>query len=765
MATLLDIGAGKVVNVATFYKVSELLGVGRYSEVYRAFDTNSQTDVALKLYSGFDQASHDMAKAEEGTLATIGKLNSEYFPKLRRTARHRIQNRNHPLLVLELGSYVGPDGQKKVVSLKDVLPQAEGPFSPRPDSEFWTTGSLARWIIHLVQAVKQLHDLGIVHRDLKPANILLKRGVGQSGCLPMFLDFNSAASGEATSGTGTPKYLPPEVTTGKRLAAAQTDDLWAVAMVGWELIHGAGSSPDDNYNVHDNIAKDFPNSIVDVLRQALSLNPTSRFQNATELLSALESAFRTDAARSPELTVDEVAQARASMQRIRMAMWQTLAPPGEIFVPKETEDAVTTVIAWLSQEDTQSLNLVSEIARLGPLAIPVCLQQGYRVSPAKPAYQEIVKAVVQLAAEDPIVATRSINRYALSSNLGVRSLCWAVCEQLRYFPEVMLDSLNEDEGLLLPKERIKIADLCIRFSTKRSAVLALVKYMCREYILDRARFRDLCVTVARRMHELQLRDESVGTDNSGQQSTKVRQLITPLLIAQDTGQCIWEELPEFEELTEQTKIETEKGLVELMAEAFAATGEAGLEILKTGKVPATSGSANLPVYRRFAAKLAASNPDTLAWLKTRPAWDRESRRALEAVSRNAEEAKQSPVKLLADYLKSDDIHAYNALRFSKNAVVLSLIDKQLQDSPSRSVRQRLLKLLKGFESRQRQAVVKVALDHWEELSSIDYKSAVQVLTLFEVPPHLKKRATTVLNSELSGPHAVEARRGLEQMLR
>src|SRR5690349_12494388 len=122
MARLLDITAGRVVTVATFYQVSALLGVGRYSEVYKAFDSNSHTDVALKLYSAFDPAAHEMAKAEEATLARIGKLNSEYFPRVRRSARHRIQNNNHPVLVLELASYIDTGGQKQLVSLKDVLP-------------------------------------------------------------------------------------------------------------------------------------------------------------------------------------------------------------------------------------------------------------------------------------------------------------------------------------------------------------------------------------------------------------------------------------------------------------------------------------------------------------------------------------------------------------------------------------------------------------------------------------------------------------------
>src|SRR5260370_29569519 len=116
MARLLDIAAGRVVTVATFYQVSELLGVGRYSEVYKAFDSNSHTDVALKLYSGFDPAAHEMAKAEEATLARIAKLNSEYFPRVRRSARHRIHNNNHPALVLELASYLTTSGPKQRIS-------------------------------------------------------------------------------------------------------------------------------------------------------------------------------------------------------------------------------------------------------------------------------------------------------------------------------------------------------------------------------------------------------------------------------------------------------------------------------------------------------------------------------------------------------------------------------------------------------------------------------------------------------------------------
>jgi serine/threonine protein kinase len=279
MATLLDIGAGRVATVATFYKTSELLGSGRYSEVYKAFDTHHHSDVALKLYVGFDEKAHELARNEEAVLARLGSLNSEYFPKLRRGAKHRIHNRNHPLLVLELGTYVSSEGQKRILSLKRTIPQAgSAAAAADPDSSFWTAENLIRWFVHMTQALKQLHGSGIVHRDLKPGNILIKRGPGQSEAVPLFLDFNSAAgSGDSGSGTGTPRYLPPEVTLGKRREPCVQDDLWAIAMVGWEMIYGQGASPESSCRPNCLVTGVIPEAITGVLRRALSILPETRF--------------------------------------------------------------------------------------------------------------------------------------------------------------------------------------------------------------------------------------------------------------------------------------------------------------------------------------------------------------------------------------------------------------------------------------------------------------------------------------------------------
>jgi hypothetical protein len=661
---LLPIEGGRVITVATFYKVSKKLDSGRFSEVYEAFDTHHQADVALKLYTGFDLNAHELAQNEVSVLTRLGELNCEYFPRLRRSAKHRIQNQNHPLLVLELGAYAGADGQKWVLSLNDVIPETGTTISKEePDADFWAGDSLIRWVTHMVQAVKELHSAGIVHRDLKPANILLKRGAGQSEAVPFILDFNiAAASPDSDRRGGTIRYLPPEVTTGRRQAPSPVDDLWAIAMVAWELIYGQGASPEFPCSPHGRVTGSIPNAFVDALRRALCLNPESRFPNANEFLQALEAAAAppVPADAAPVLTSNEVMQARTAMARIRRVIGEAISPPGEIFIPKEIHDAVTTAIAWLLQEETQSLNLVDEIARLGPVAVPVCLQQGYRLKRDSTSYNELVMAIAKLGALDQKLAQRSVDLHALSSNIGVRRLCWRVCEALEYFPEILLDSLTGDEGVLLPEERLRIAELCIRFCKDRSAVLALDKYLCREYILDPNRYNELSV-LARRMTELKFPQ-------------------TALLIAEDSQNCIWQELKEFAKVPAGYLEDLERGVIELMADAFAATGDAGLEVLKGGKLKRTAGERALPLFRRFATKLGRRNPQARSWLIKEASLhpgDPDLQEVVQKLATRASEGRDSPVTLLHEYLHTGSRGAFNKLRFSKSAQVLDPVGECL----------------------------------------------------------------------------------------
>lgn len=753
MATLLAIDGGRVAVVSTYYKTSELLGAGRYAEVYRALDTNSQTDVALKLYRGFDTAAHDMAESEASLLRKLAALNSPYFPALRRSTKQRVRNQNHPLLVLELGSYAAEDGSKRVISLKDTIP-AVGSDLPLPEvgGDFWCVNSLVRWMLHMVQAVKQLHSLGLIHRDIKPANILVRKGPGQSEPVPFVLDFNSASNvSETDSGRGTPLYLPPEVKIRKRLAPSPEDDLWAVAMVAREMLFGQGSSPDGQQSQFAAIKGHVPEALVACLSRALSVNPEARFRTADELISAIESCLPPDRSVGLTLTNDEVSRARAQMHRVRLTIIEAFAPPGQIVVPKEVDDNVTQIFGWLSQADSQALNLFEELMKLGPAAIPACLQQGYRLRKKAEVYDDVVVALGELSKLALGLARRSIDAFALSSNGGVRELCWRVCERLEYFPEALLTSLSSDDGLLLPDERLGLAGLCIRFSGGSTAVEALIRYMCREYVVDRSRYRELRDAVARHMGDVKCE--------------KTAQLIWEACRSQ-----VWSDLPDFRSLPEATKPEVEGGLIELFADAFAATPDAGLKQLKKARSQWVPEQTRPPMFRRFSVKSGRQDPAVRAWLLdecNRSPHDNMLRKVVDALSERKEGRHDNPQALLQQYFKHEDPQSYGELRFLKGGTVFEALEAQISKGSTHQELALVLKLLRGFQTRNRWHVVDVLLRHWPAFSGEDYKLAAEILAAFPkmLTEGQRAEAVAILNTDLEGKHHEAARKALEILLK
>jgi len=142
---LLDIASGRVQAIGTFYRATELLGSGRFAEVYKAFDSLSQTEVALKIYREADEKALSMAKQENEVLRSLAAFNTGYFPEARRFLRTRISNRNHPVIVQEIGYYI--DSSKKyVIRLKGILSHKDGNTDNRLP-EFWHHENLYPWII------------------------------------------------------------------------------------------------------------------------------------------------------------------------------------------------------------------------------------------------------------------------------------------------------------------------------------------------------------------------------------------------------------------------------------------------------------------------------------------------------------------------------------------------------------------------------------------------------------------------------------------
>lgn len=147
-------------------------------------------------------------------------------------------------------------------------------------------------LLQMLQAVRYLHRRGIVHRDLKPANVLVQDGRVK------VLDFGLALlRGQGGDGSlaGTPAYMAPELFCGKEASVAS--DLYAVGVVMFEVLSGTRLYDiDDAFAVQRAILFSEPNisclndRIGSVVARLLQKEPKARYQDAGEIIKALEAA-------------------------------------------------------------------------------------------------------------------------------------------------------------------------------------------------------------------------------------------------------------------------------------------------------------------------------------------------------------------------------------------------------------------------------------------------------------------------------------------
>lgn len=192
------------------YRLRELLGRGGMAEVYRATDTDTRRDVALKVLVDAEPGRVQRFRNE---LDVHARLDHPGLVKLRDSGTHQ----GIPYLVLDLVR--GP-------TLADRL--ADGPLG------------LERTLAvghQVADALAHVHGMRVVHRDVKPSNIL----VDAHGAAHL-ADFGIAQAAGTPSLTstgqlvGSAPYLAPEHVEGKETGPPA--DVYALGLVLVECLTG-----------------------------------------------------------------------------------------------------------------------------------------------------------------------------------------------------------------------------------------------------------------------------------------------------------------------------------------------------------------------------------------------------------------------------------------------------------------------------------------------------------------------------------------------
>jgi serine/threonine-protein kinase len=259
------------------FEIEEFLGEGSFGTVYKAWDTELQRHVALKV-------------PREGR---VTKDTSKQFLREARAAAG-IKHTN-VVGIYEMGQH--GDGYYIAAELIDGIS-----LSDYLRNHAFEHAAAAQLVIKVLRGVQTFHDKGIIHRDLKPGNILLD---GQNE--PHISDFGLARSDDQADLTvthsgkivGTLLYMSPEQARGEAKLTPRSD-IYAVGVVLYEMLTGqrpfkSTSSRTLLYSILTDpppsprkVCKTIPRDLETICLKAMEKDPLRRYASASKMADDLQ---------------------------------------------------------------------------------------------------------------------------------------------------------------------------------------------------------------------------------------------------------------------------------------------------------------------------------------------------------------------------------------------------------------------------------------------------------------------------------------------
>ncbi|MCI0491764.1 MAG: serine/threonine protein kinase [Planctomycetes bacterium] len=238
------------------YKIKSRISNGPYATVYRAHDTIEGVNVALKiphkglvtkeLLEDFSREARLAAKLDHPNI--LGLKSADFID-------------GHLVIAFRLGDESLDERLQRRLSLRTAIDLGE----------------------QLLRAVAFAHENRVIHCDVKPDNLLLF----PDGRLRL-TDFGISKVAQRTisgSGAGTVGYMAPEQAMGR---PSRRSDVFATGIVLWQMFSGQLPEwpfewPPQGYS---KLKAVLHADMITVLKRAMELKPSHRFDDAGQMLSA-----------------------------------------------------------------------------------------------------------------------------------------------------------------------------------------------------------------------------------------------------------------------------------------------------------------------------------------------------------------------------------------------------------------------------------------------------------------------------------------------
>ena len=282
------------------YELQELLGRGGMAEVWKAFDTQLERSVAIKILQADLRTDPDFVNRFIREARTVAAL-------------------HHPNIVQIYDFHVAEGGQEGSSQMDMIAYMVMDYVKGQTLSHYLQKTSrqklfpppvdIVRLFTPISLALDYAHEQGMIHRDIKPANILLdirhtaRNAMGE----PILSDFGLAKvqgmGAQTVSGTvfGTPLYISPEQV--QNLPVSARSDLYSLGIVLYEVFTGTPPFRADSLMsimmMHLTEAPKaahllnpaLPPALSSVLSKCIAKDPLQRYASAAEMVIAIAQAF------------------------------------------------------------------------------------------------------------------------------------------------------------------------------------------------------------------------------------------------------------------------------------------------------------------------------------------------------------------------------------------------------------------------------------------------------------------------------------------
>lgn len=272
------------------YQIIKSIGEGGMANVYLAYDTILDRNVAVKVLRG-DLASDEkfvrrfqrealsassLAHPNIVEVYDVGEDNGSYY------------------MVME---YIEGKHLKNLIKKRGKL----------------TLSEVIDIMSQICDGLAVAHDSYIIHRDIKPQNIMiLDSGLVKITDFGIAMALNSTQLTQTNSVMGSVHYLPPEQASGK--GSTMQSDIYSMGILMYELLTGTLPFRGENAveialkqlkepipNLKEKLP-DIPNSIVNIVKKSTAKNPKNRYNDAREMLNDIKTAM--DDSRAGEKIVE-----------------------------------------------------------------------------------------------------------------------------------------------------------------------------------------------------------------------------------------------------------------------------------------------------------------------------------------------------------------------------------------------------------------------------------------------------------------------------